>query len=480
MSDDHNFLSKVAPSARFLILDTSVLLHDPYAIERFKENVVIVGLWVIDELDDIAKSHDFGMARAAQSAIGVLSQYDKDDSDITNGVRMGSGWLVVDHDGDKMAWTGLLRGMKHSHNNQNIVLATEWQTEVKSLKYIGKKSRVAIITKDISLRIRANTCGIATEDYDYDKEIRNKEDLYTGKLHINVLPEDYCHICGGEHEGNIPIEAVRASLVKSKIKAETLLNNLCCILHNPGDKGEPIYGVYDANTRGIQPVPYVTDHHAIKPRGWEQRLADHFIWDMTNSVVALEGCAGTGKTILAVYAGFTLVRRKVFDRVVIFVPTAPVGFDLGFMPGNEGEKMSPFAMHIVETMASILRAEGIDNAREEAKKIILKGDEIEIRPVNFERGDSIHRTFIIVEEMQNFRPEEGRLIMTRPDAECKIVVNGDISQIDLKDRDYSNNALTYLIERMKGITFSDGRTFANITLTQTKRSPVAEKAAELL
>ena len=478
-------LSKLTRKTRVLIVDTSILMYDAHAVETFEDNWVVLGIKTIEELDKLKDSDSQRKSLAAKTAIRVLSEYEA-RGNLKYGVPVNDGMLFVDDDGEDWEDENSKVMIKKNDANTIIAIANGWRKKLKECEgqYSGTKPRVAIVSKNMSLRIKANAYGICEEDYEHDRDILTMKDLYTGLIQIDLKEEEqsllYDLTRDPKANRNSGILAVK-QLPKSLYEKEILSNQFIRFVT---EKGQIAYGRYKTDAEEIVYVPFnkpEKERSKILPLNPEQACADNLLYDKDVLLMTLVGEAGTGKTILCLNAGLDqVINSHRYEKMIIFRPLIEVGRELGYLPGDRAAKMAPWIAPIEEALRRIYSLTHKDvNPREALAEMIATG-QIEIRPINYERGDSIHNAFIIIEEVQNLKPSEVKLLITRVAAGSKVVLNGDLTQIDDPFLDFRSNGLTQVVQRFKGRRLGSEGTVGHITLTKSERSSVAEIAAKIL
>ncbi|HPR91217.1 MAG TPA: PhoH family protein [Candidatus Paceibacterota bacterium] len=464
-------LSRMSRRARVLIIDTSILMYEARAIETFQDNVVVLGIRSSEELDKLKESDSQKKSLAARNAIRVLSDYEARGS-LKNGVSTGEGFLVVDDDGED--WEDLPSNIKQNDTNALLAIANHWRKKINGYPYDGDKPRVAIVTKNMSLRFKANSCGIPAENYEHDRLISDMKDLYTGLIQIELKEEEQSLLYNLCHEGSLKLSQLPKSLYEKNLFSNQFVRFLT-------SKDQIGYGIYKADRDEIVFVRFQDKQKGkIVPLNPEQACAENLLYDKEIILVTLVGEAGTGKTLLSLNAGLNQVTRGLYDKLIVFRPNIEVGREIGFLKGDLADKMAPWRSPIEEAIRRIYSLEGKDANVSDTLAMMMREGILEVRPINFERGDSIHNAFIIVEEGQNLRPSDLRMLITRVAEGSKIVINGDLTQIDDPFLDFGSSGLTKVVEKFKGLRLSDGGTVGHITLVKTERSAIAEMAARIL
>jgi PhoH-like ATPase len=413
-------------NSKIYVLDTNVLVHDPESILKFEDNNLVIPVVVLEELDSLKKGND-EVARNAREATRQLDAL-RSRGKLSEGVALdGGGMLRVELNHQDKNLLPVDLPLK-SADNRILCVARYLQVQ-EALKeenaIMRRKPKVILVTKDTNLRVKADALGIEAQDYRNDKVEINS--LYNGFTKDGSIPNSFF-----ESNGEL--------------------------LRQCGDRGSMRVG---SKAKVL----------SLKTRNKEQACAVDILTDSNIPLIALVGPAGTGKTLLAIAAGVEKVRNGEYKRLVVTRPTIPVGNDLGFLPGSLEEKLYPW-------MKAIWDVFGLIGVKAEGKKGDRKGKlaiPVEVAPLMYMRGISMHDTYFVVDEAQNLTPHETKTIVTRAGEGTKIVFTGDPWQIDHPYLDSGSNGLSYLVSRFKGD--SD---FATVTLSKGERSRLAEKAAKLL
>ncbi len=457
---------------KHFVLDTNVLLHNPKSIFLFDEHTVVIPLAVIEELDKFKKNND----ETGRNAREVIRQLDRlrSKGHLFEGVR----W---NEDGGTIRIDRLDRGMESMpagldlDQNDNRILAIAY-----SLHRHGQ--RTIFISKDINARVKSDALGIRAEDFEADRI--DADWLYTGFARIvvpgGVIDELY-------NERQIPVEKVEGYFRTDGpegIKAEfTPVCNQYLILENETDDSHTGLARVLADTGHLIPVNGPRKPvYGIMARNVQQIMALDLLLDDEVKLLTLIGPAGTGKTLMAIAAGMQkTLREEHFDKLLVARPIMPLGRDIGYLPGDKDEKLSMWMQPIFDNLAYLLSTRGSHmndaESRSTEQRIdqLIMGGKIVMEPLTYIRGRSIPHQFMIVDEAQNLSPHEVKTIVSRVGDGTKIVLCGDVGQIDNPYLDASSNGLSYLIERMKG-----QRIAGHVTLLKTERSDLASLAAEIL
>ena len=428
------------------ILDTNVLLHDPEAINSFKNSKVIIPMTVIEELDNFKRLSDERgrSARLIARNLDNLRQKGK----LSKGVELKNG-------------STLKIELDHEVELPSEFVFSKVDHHILGIAQILKKKgdNVVFITKDINLRIKAEALGIETQDY--EKEKIKVEELYSGwreiKLPADKIDEFYRDGKLTVKNGFNPNEGVL-------IKSETGSSKSALAKYNAQDK--TIIPLFHMNA-----TPW-----GLKPLNMEQRFAIELLLCNDVSLVTLVGVPGAGKTLLALAAGLQkTVEERQFRRLFIAKPVIPMGRDIGFLPGTKEEKLTSWMGAIHDNLEFLVDRNHTDERTEEKIQYFFTTGQIEIESLTFFRGRSLPNQYIIIDDAQNLTPHEVKTIISRAGQGTKIVLTGDPYQIDNPYLDAASNGLTYIVERFKGQNI-----FGHLTFSKSERSNLASLAAELL
>ena len=432
---------------KYYILDTNVLLHDPSAITHFEDNDVLIPLKVIEEIDKFKREISERGRNARQVArkldelrrIGRLS--DERGVELPGGGRLR---VCFPRDSDPL---------DAGKPADDIILRTARETRA-----MYQETPVIMVSKDINLRLKADALGLQAEDYENGHTTDNLSELYSGRTVVDV--------------DEAALELFREERRIEPPPGCDLFANQYVTLRNRKDAGETVDGRYDAEAgRIVALIPAPDRLHPIRPRNPEQFCAMDALLNDRVKLVTLSGKAGTGKTLLAVAAGvLKTFDEKTYEKLLISRPTFPVGKDLGYLPGSLQEKLEPWMQPIYDAL------DLIRHGRDKPSRDLLVGSErIAVEPLSYIRGRSIPNQFMIVDEAQNLTPLEVKTVITRVGHGTKIVLTGDIYQIDNPYVDVLSNGLNALVEKFKQESLA-----AHIELREGVRSRIAELAANLL
>jgi len=430
--------AKGQKAKKTFVLDTSVLLADPGALYRFAEHEVIIPIAVIGELETKRDHPELGyFARAALRAL--------DDLRITHG-RLDKALTITPEGGtlsvelNHTDLSTLPHGFLRDGTNDSRILAI-----AKNLMSDGKE--VVLVTKDLPLRVKASSVGVEAQEY-LAELVSNSG--WTGIEELNV--------------SHSVIDDLYASDFPDHEAAHQLPVHTGIVLHS--EKGSALARV--TIDKRLKLVRGDRQAFGLHGRSAEQRIALDLLLDETIGIVSLGGRAGTGKSALALCAGLEAVMEKrLHKKVVIFRPLYPVGGqELGYLPGSEGEKMSPWAQAVFDTLGALVSQPVID-------EIIDRGL-IEVLPLTHIRGRSLHDSFVIVDEAQSLERGVLLTVLSRIGQASRVILTHDVAQRD-NLRVGRHDGVVAVVETLKGHEL-----FAHVTLTRSERSPIAALVTELL
>ncbi len=468
--------SKQTPVAdtgiKYFVLDTNVLLHNPRSLYLFDDNHVIIPFAVLEELDKFKKGND-DVARNAREVIRQLDAL-RLKGRLADGVQWNGhgGTIRVDFAEEKRPrWLA-------EETPDNRIIGVAWALQ-------DHGHRVILITKDANVRLKTDALGIETEDFEAQKV--DSDRLYTGYRVLNV-PGDI--IDQLYEEKQLPLEEMTDHLVEAEADGSThpikLEANQYVQLRNALDESHTGLARRLADTDHLIPI-----HGPRKPvfgiiaRNVQQTMALDLLLDDEVKLITLLGTAGTGKTLLAIAAGMTKVfTEQRYDKLLVARPIMPMGKDIGYLPGDKDEKLSAWMQPIFDNLTYLMstRGGGLPGSQHaESKPVeqrinqLMAEGSLVLEPLTYIRGRSIPHQFIIIDEAQNLSPHEVKTIVSRVGEGTKIILTGDVGQIDHPYLDSSSNGLSYMVERMKGQAL-----VGHVTLARSERSELASLAAEML
>lgn len=438
---------------KIYVLDTNVYLTDANSLESFGEDNIVIPLKVFDEIDKHKKRQD-PVGAHARSIIRKLDKL-REHGNLHHGVQISEGkGMVYAKSYDPFALPDDL----DLDNPDNQIIATAL-----SEKNNNADSEVIVVSRDINMRVKCDSLGLECEDYNLEQVVEDVSGLYTGfKTHLvddQVIDDIYndCPYYIEEDELQVNPNQFVMMISNSNDKKASLVRFLS---HN-----KPVKKVDTSRKSTVW---------GLKPRNKEQSFALDLLMDPKVPVVSLIGKAGSGKTLLALASAIQqtfgeVANDRVYNRIVVTKPVEPVGKDIGFLPGTMEEKMLPWLAPIQDNLQFLF---GNDKMTLEMH---MDEGRIEVEAMTYIRGRSISNAFIIIDEAQNMNRHEIKTVLTRVGEGTKIVLTGDIEQIDNVYIDGTNNGLSYVVEK-----FKDQEVAGHITLLKGERSKVASVAAKLL
>ncbi|MCU7808134.1 MAG: PhoH family protein [Candidatus Thiodiazotropha sp. (ex Semelilucina semeliformis)] len=460
---------------RLFVLDTNVLMHDPTALFRFKEHDIFLPMVVLEELDKGKK----GMSEVARNVRQTSRFLDElishvPQHDISQGIPLNtlqlngavealSGLLFVQTKPVEVELPSSLPG--NTPDNNILSTALSLQTE-------HPDKRVILVSKDINLRIKATVLGIKAEDYSNDKVLEDVNLLYNG---FDKLPDSFWELHTKELESWQ--EEGRTFYRVSGPDTEAWYPSQC--LYMPGDEGfHAIVREKQADNVIIELAEdYSNPKHAvwgITARNQEQNFALNMLLDPELDFVSLLGSAGTGKTLLTLAAGLVqTLDLNLYREIIMTRVTVPVREDIGFLPGTEEEKMTPWMGALMDNLEVLTQTEGGEWGRAATEDLLRS--RIRIHSLNFMRGRTFLNKYIILDEAQNLTPKQMKTLITRAGPGTKIVCLGNVAQIDTPYLTETTSGLTYAVDRFKDWPHS-----GHITLQRGERSRLADFASDNL
>ena len=431
------------------VLDTNVLLHDPHALFHFEEHMVVVPIYVIEEIDNFKR--DLSELGRAARTVGRLLDKLRGDGKLTEGVPTENGGLI------RVAFTArqLPSELVNDHTVDNRILAVALD-----VRDANPDAATTLVTKDVNLRIRADALGLSAEDYDAERvEIT---EVYSGVVEIEKSGEEIDRFYA---QGSLPLPD------------PYYCPNEFVHLKNPLNPSQTALGKVDLERERIVPITRLKDGiWGVRPRNKEQVFAMDLLLNDDVKLVTLIGKAGTGKTLLAIAAGLQKTAEEgIFQRILVSRPIMPLGRDLGYLPGDIEEKVSPWMQPIYDNIEFLLGLSKGDRKSGRSSRELIDLGILQIEPLTYIRGRSIPNQYMIVEEAQNLTPHEVKTIVTRAGDNTKLVFTGDPYQIDNPYIDSTNNGLVHLVNRFKGEKLA-----GHVTLHKGERSPLAELASNVL
>jgi len=497
--------SRLDKSIKHFVIDTNVLLHDPAALFVFQEHEVVIPLTVIEEIDkfkrepgDIGRAAREcirhldklrGMGRLSEGVPWAAAEPLRPGRTTTPGAKHKTGSVRIDTSEPPRA------SMLAADKPDNRIIASAW-----ALHQLGLHT--VFVSKDLNARIKADAIGLNTEDFANSKV--DAEKLYSGFIEVDVpgqliddlyqnrmlaLTELAPHLLATDAAGD---EYVRPVIAHQFI-----------VLRDAADESHSGLARRLADTDHVLPISGPRKPiFGILARNIQQTMALDLLMDDEVRMVTLLGSAGTGKTLLAVAAGMAKVfNEQRYDKILVARPIMPMGRDIGYLPGSKDDKLGAWMQPIFDNLAYLLSTRGASltatghgnghgpsahggkdagqhaesHSTEQRIRKLIEGGQLVMEPLTYIRGRSIPHQFMIVDEAQNLTPHEVKTIISRIGDGTKIILTGDIGQIDHPYLDASSNGLAYAIEKMKGLGI-----VGHVTLGKSERSELASLAAALL
>ncbi|WP_374108174.1 PhoH family protein [Nocardioides sp. P86] len=428
-----------APAVRTYVLDTSVLLADPGALKRFAEHEVVLPVVVITELE--GKRHHPELGYFARTALRTLDElrilHGRLDEPVPVGEEGGTLRVELNHTDASSLPSGFRLG-----DNDTRILAVAHNLSTEGLA-------VTLVSKDLPLRIKASAVGLDAQEYRAEA-ISDSDTGYSGMAELEVAASDLDELYD---DGVVDLDAARDLPCHQGL---VLLS----------DRGSALGRV--GPDKQVHLVRGDREAFGVHGRSAEQRIALEMLLDPEVGIVSLGGRAGTGKSAMALCAGLEAVlERGQHKKVVVFRPLFAVGGqELGYLPGSESEKMSPWGQAVFDTLGAMTSRDVIDE--------ILDRGMLEVLPLTHIRGRSLHDAFVIVDEAQSLERNVLLTVLSRIGANSKVVLTHDVAQRD-NLRVGRHDGVVAVIEKLKGHPL-----FAHVTLTRSERSPIAALVTEML
>lgn len=456
------------PGKRLFVLDTNVLMHDPTALFRFKEHDIFLPMVVLEELDRGKK----GLSEVARNARQV-SRFIDQIIEQSPGQSIGDG-LPLRAAGfaeqAELGGTGRLFFLMDTAGAGEGLPDNAILHAALDLQRTHPEPRVTLVSKDINLRIKATVLGIHAEDYFNDQVLDDVNLLYSGSLE---LPEDFwdrhVKLMDSRLEPGRSLYRISGPSVRQWLPNQ--------FLHLPGDAGftAVVRDLQDDSAMVQTPRDFSESGHAvwgIHARNREQNFALNLLMDPQIDFVTLVGTAGTGKTLLTLAAGLAqTLDEKRYSEIIMTRVTVPVGEDIGFLPGTEEEKMTPWMGALMDNLEVLTQpGSGGDWARAATSDLLMS--KVKIRSLNFMRGRTFLNRYIILDEAQNLTAKQMKTLITRAGPGTKVVCLGNIGQIDTPYLTETSSGLTYVVDRFKHWPHS-----GHMSLQRGERSRLADFAS---
>lgn len=443
--------TKETVGTKIFVLDTNVILHDHTCIYQFKDNDIIIPLTVLEELDKFKRGNDpinFQAREFVRILDGIVGE-----KLFNGGIQLGEGLGKLIIATGKPFTDAMKQSFREDIPDHRILAVAEF------IKNDNPTRHTILVSKDINLRMKAKSLGIMSEDYQNDKikdpqlfersicEIENYKDLLIERLY---------------NEGSYAVS--EAEMTEKPVPNEYFILK--------GNKSS-VLARFDSGSKRIVRVEK-RGAYGIKPRNAEQTFSLNSLLNPDVKLVSLTGKAGTGKTLLALAAA--LEQNKQYEQILLARPIVALSNrDLGYLPGDATEKISPYMQPLFDNLSVIKHA--FNPRSQEYQKIdeLLKDERLIITPLAYIRGRSLSNAFFIVDEAQNLTPHEIKTIITRAGEGTKMVFTGDMQQIDSPYLDMKSNGLAYMTDKMRSQEL-----FSHVNLVKGERSYLAELASDLL
>ena len=434
---------------KIYVLDTSVYLTSSNSIYAFKSHDIAIPIKVLEEIDNHKKRQDV-IGSNARHLIRILDGL-REKGSLHTGVRLAKGQGIVRIINSRLATLPV--DLNPDIADNKIIACALRLTQDEPTK------KIILVSRDINMRVIANSLNLIAEDFNCEHAIERGESLFTGTTDIILSDEEITSFYDAASLG--------LSIEKTNIFAPYANEYVVLKSDEKTIAGE---GRFDLKTNSIKPISKrVKPIFGIKAKNTEQNYALDLLLDVNIPIVTLIGSAGSGKTLCALAAGLEQVLQgKIYKKLIVSRPVQPVGRDIGFLPGTLEEKMMPWLRPIQDNLEFLLSGKDI------FQTYIEKGI-IEMEAISYIRGRSIPDTFMIIDEAQNLTVHELKTIITRVGEKTKIVLTGDIEQIDNAYIDDTSNGLSYAVEKFKTSELA-----GHITLLRGERSAVASLAARIL
>ena len=442
-----------------LIIDTNVFLSDSECFNKFSNNDLFVPVKVLEELDKHKTRQDSVGFHARQT----IKKFDslRASGSLSKGVRLGKGLgLIKVLKVEELALDELPTGLSHK-SSDHLILAGAL-----AVKSASPKRKTIVVSQDVNMRVIADALGLLAEDYQSSQVVDSREVIFEGFSKLLVDDSDIDQFYEGKD-----VWVYAEDVEEQGMKLHP--NEFVMMVSTENEKKTAIGRFFNYATP-LQKMEKISDDlfWGVKPKNKEQKCGLELLMDNDVPLVSLIGRAGSGKTLMAILAGLEQVlgnENGKYNKIVISRPVQTLGKDIGFLPGTMEEKMAPWMKPIFDNMQYIM---GKDKTFIE---MYLQKGIIEIEALAYIRGRSISNAFIIIDEAQNLTAHEVKTIITRVGENTKIVLTGDIEQIDNIYTNETSNGLTYAVEKFKNSNLS-----GHITFKKGERSKLATEASKLL
>ena len=440
--------------SKIFVLDTNIILHDYQSVKQFQDNDIVIPIAVIEELDKFKKGDEtinFNTRAFMREINDLVENHKAGPRGVPLGAKMGYIKIEPNHPFSP-EWADLFRDDIPDHR---ILSTAMWVRDNNPERF------VALVTKDINLRLKARAAGMEAQDYLTDRMDNEVMDsLEKEVIEMDASSEALQRLCYGQDN----------SISWKEVSAKEPMPNQ---LYKFNFGGACVCARYDAG-RGMVVLVRGQQAYGIRPRNDEQKFALDACLNPEIQLVSLTGGAGTGKTLIALASA--LEQEFDYDQIILTRPTVVLGGqDIGFLPGDQKSKMSPYVQPLLDNLEVIKHSFKLGSKQAQRLDNLLKEEKLLISPLAYIRGRSLGKVYFIVDEAQNLTPHEMKTIITRAGEGTKMVFTGDVFQIDQPYLDQWSNGLTHLGEKMKGQPL-----FQHVFLKKGERSQLSEIASKLL
>jgi PhoH-like ATPase len=465
-------VTRLRANPKLFVLDSNVLMHDPTSLFRFQEHDIYITMVTLEELDNNKKGMSEVARNARQTSRFLDEIVNSAITDIDEGIPLqphgsqnATGRLFL----QTQAISSVLPMRLASGSADNQIIGV-----VKFLHETHQNRTVVLVSKDINMRIKSRALGLAAEDYFNDKVLEDTDLLFSG---IQGLPADFWD----KHSKNMESWQQAGHTfyrVNGPLCGGFMVNQFIYL-----EDDKPFYALVrerNGQTVVLQTLKDFTHQKnnvwGITARNREQNFALNLLMNPEIDFVTLLGQAGTGKTLLTLAAGLMqTLEYKIYSEIIMTRVTVPVGEDIGFLPGTEEEKMTPWMGALEDNLDVLNKTDSSAGDWGRAATLDLIRSRIKIKSLNFMRGRTFINKFLIIDEAQNLTPKQMKTLITRAGPATKVICLGNIAQIDTPYLSEGSSGLTYVVDRFKGWNHS-----GHVTLQRGERSRLADYAAEIL
>ena len=464
---------------RLYVLDTNVLMHDPTSMFRFEEHDVFLPMIVLEELDAAKK----GLTEVARN-VRQVSRFIGDMMNVQGASHLEDGLELLIPQGIELSSSSHGRLYFQTHTtethpsllDEGSVADNEILSTALALQERETEREIVLVSKDINLRIKAAILDLPAEDYRNDKALDDVDLLYKGMvIEDDSFWERYPEVDSWSENGSTYYRIRR-------ISDDDWYPNQCIVIGNDAHNSEGIEALVIEVSEKFAVLKLVTDYLSgkntiwgIQARNREQNFAMNLLMDPEIDFVTLLGHAGTGKTLLTLAAGLALTMdEKLFSEIIVTRATVSIGEDIGFLPGTEEEKMTPWMGALTDNIEVLTEPEEGGEWGRAATNDLL-ANRIKVRSMSFMRGRTFLNRFVIIDEAQNITPKQMKALLTRAGPGTKMICMGNVAQIDTPYLTETTSGLTFAVDRFKQWEHS-----AHITLQRGERSRLADFASEAL